>query len=142
MTDSSIIFPLIGGGLIGLSASLLYAFNGRIAGISGILSRLIGGGSDRAWRLVFLAGMLTGGIIFLYITPEQLVIDIERSPTSFVLAGIFVGFGTALANGCTSGHGVCGISRTSRRSIYATLVFMGTGIFSVWLVRVFWGGTL
>ena len=142
MLNSPFFLPLVGGMLIGLSASILYACNGRISGISGILGRLIRRKPNPQWRILFLAGLLTGGVLFLFLTPEQFVIDVQRSIHVFLMAGIFVGFGTQLANGCTSGHGVCGLSRLSLRSLLATLTFMSTAILTVWFINKFWEGKI
>lgn len=142
MLEIPFFFPALGGALIGLSASILWAFNGRVAGISGILNRLIQNAPEKGWRAAFLLGLLAGGIIFLSITPENFMIDVNRSPLAFTFAGIFVGFGTTLANGCTSGHGVCGISRLSPRSLIATLSFMSAAIACVALVETFWAGRI
>ena len=134
--------PLVGGMLIGLSASILYACNGRIAGISGILGRLVRKKPNPQWRILFLAGLLTGGFLFLFLTPEQFIIEVQRSVLVFLMAGTFVGFGTQLANGCTSGHGVCGLSRLALRSLLATLTFMSTAIMTVWFINNFWEGKI
>ena len=142
MVNSPFFLPLVGGMLIGLSASILYACNGRIAGISGILGRLVRKKPNPQWRILFLAGLLTGGVLFLFLTPEQFIIEVQRSVIVFLMAGTFVGFGTQLANGCTSGHGVCGLSRLSLRSLSATLMFMTTGILTVWLINYFWEGKI
>jgi uncharacterized protein len=116
----------VGGVLIGLSATGLLLLNGRIAGISGILGGLLAPleSGDRGWRIGFLAGLLAGGAALAARAPELFAITIERSPIAVVAAGLLVGFGTRLGGGCTSGHGVCGISRGSQRSITATLTFM------------------
>ena len=94
------------------------------------------------WRILFLAGLLTGGVLFLFLTPEQFMIDVQRSVLVFLMAGTFVGFGTQLANGCTSGHGVCGLSRLSLRSLLATLTFMSTAVMTVWFINNFWEGKI
>ena len=132
--------PLVGGILIGLAASVLYGLNGRIAGISGIFGRLLGNPSDRAWRLQFLCGLLLGSAVLFAIFPDRFAIEVPRSLPAFGVAGILVGFGTQLANGCTSGHGVCGLSRFSLRSLAATLTFIASAILTVWLVSFLWGG--
>lgn len=119
---------LIGGVLIGLAASVLLLLSGRIAGISGIVGALptakIG---DRAWRLLFILGLLAGGAIVLAVRPAMLDTTLHRPLPILVVSGLLVGFGTRLGNGCTSGHGVCGLSRLSKRSIVAVVVFMTTG---------------
>ncbi|APR79353.1 Putative transmembrane protein [Minicystis rosea] len=132
---------LIGGLLIGLSASILLLFNGRIAGISGILGGIvIPKPGDVAWRAWFLAGLVAGGIAALRLWPGAFAEAPPASWAAIVLAGLFVGFGTRLSNGCTSGHGVCGISRLSRRSIVATMTFMATGAITVLVVHHLGGG--
>jgi uncharacterized protein len=125
---------LAGGALIGLAAGLFVLANGRIAGISGIVGGLLQWQpGDRGWR-VALAGMLLAPLAYLAVTglPE---IRIEAGLPLLVLAGLIVGFGTRLGAGCTSGHGVCGLSRLSPRSLVATLAFMGTGFATVFVVR-------
>ncbi|MRG90968.1 YeeE/YedE family protein [Polyangium spumosum] len=132
---------LLGGMLIGLSASVLLLWNGRIAGISGMVAGIVlPGSSERSERLLFLLGMLGGGGVLLALRPESFP-PAGSIPISFaVAAGLLVGFGTRLGNGCTSGHGVCGLSRLSARSLVATLTFMATGILTVFLARTFGGG--
>ena len=138
------IASTIGGIMIGLAVAGLYYFNGRILGISNITSELInpaGNREHRSWRLVFLAGLISGGLILMLWRPEA----IGASPVSLgilALAGLLVGFGASLGRGCTSGHGICGISRLSLRSISATLTFMGTGILTVYIVRHVLGGAV
>ena len=124
---------LIGGALIGLAASLLLLLNGRIAGISGIVGR-IPVDPDRPWRLAFVAGLLLGGFGFAWLRPEVFAAS-PVSPAVLGVAGVFVGVGTQLANGCTSGHGVCGIGRFSTRSIAATLTFMLVAFLVVQVTR-------
>ena len=126
---------LFGGMLIGLAAVLLYGFNGRIMGVSGILSRLLQKPApDWPWRLSFVVGLILGGAAYRF----PLNVHIQASYLTIVVAGLLVGFGTVLGNGCTSGHGICGIARFSKRSIVATLVFMAAGIVTVLLKRI-WG---
>ncbi|MGY1490148.1 YeeE/YedE family protein [Methylobacillus pratensis] len=126
---------LLGGGLIGLSAALLVVANGKVAGISGILAGLLQRLDQRnAWRLAFLLGLLFAPIAYevLWGMPE-IVVTTDKG--LLISAGILVGFGTRLGNGCTSGHGVCGIARLSLRSIAATAVFMATAMLTVWIGR-------
>jgi uncharacterized membrane protein YedE/YeeE len=132
---------LVGGALIGLSASLLLLFNGRIAGISGIAGGLLSQRTraELAWRATFLLGLVGGGFLLRALWPEALGAPVT-SGAAVVVAGLLVGFGTRLGNGCTSGHGVCGISRGATRSIAATLTFMATGAAAVFLVRHILGG--
>ncbi|MDC0709180.1 YeeE/YedE family protein [Stigmatella sp. ncwal1] len=133
---SSLLLPLLGGALIGLSASLLLLFNGRIAGISGIAGGLFGGmKGERGWRLAFLGGLVGGGLLLRVVWPETLGTSHAPGSGWLVAAGLLVGVGTRLGNGCTSGHGVCGLARGSRRSFVATLTFMATGALTVFFVR-------
>lgn len=124
---------LLGGVLIGLSATILLAFNGRIAGISGIVNGGIQG--NESWRWLFLAGMLLGGILYEYgLAPEPTPTPPLTAGT-MILGGFLVGFGTRLGNGCTSGHGVCGLGRLSVRSLVAVLTFLTIAMLTVWLTR-------
>lgn len=127
----------LGGLLIGISAAGLLLLTGRIAGISGVLGGLVAPSpqetKDRGWRLFFLAGLLLGGLVFGIFTGRT---KAPVAPIAVVgVAGVLVGFGTRLGSGCTSGHGVCGIGRLSKRSIVATGVFMATGMATVFLTR-------
>lgn len=125
-----------GGLLIGASAVLLLWLNGKIAGISGILGRLLPPvKGDTAWRVLFLAGLVLGAVLFRLLDPAGRGIAIDASVPILVAGGLLVGFGTQLGGGCTSGHGVCGIARLSLRSIVATLVFLASAIVTVTLVR-------
>jgi hypothetical protein len=125
---------LIGGALIGTSATVLFAFEGRIAGICGILGGVLQPRpGEVAWRAWFLAGLLAGGLVMSVLTPAAFVIAVPRSTGTLVAAGLLVGVGTRLGNGCTSGHGVCGISRLSVRSIVATCVFMAAAALTVYV---------
>ncbi|HCH50358.1 MAG TPA: YeeE/YedE family protein [Proteus sp.] len=125
----------IGGLMIGLAAAILLLFNGRIAGISGILGGVLSTNQQgNGWRWAFLFGMLIAPSLF-YLWDKPLAPVIEASPWMLVIAGLLVGVGTRLANGCTSGHGICGLARLSRRSIVAVLVFMATAFITVYLLR-------
>ncbi len=139
MDMSSLIPPLVGGALIGLSASLMLLFNGRVAGISGIVGGLLTPvRGDTAWRVLFFSGLLIGGVLLRLVRPESFGASAEVSAGGLALvagAGVLVGIGSRLGNGCTSGHGVCGISRGSMRSIAATMTFMATGMLTVFVVR-------
>lgn len=130
------IAALIGGALIGLSAVGLMAFAGRIAGVSGIAARLLPP-FDREWagRFAFIAGLVAAPVVMRLATGEFPPQAIETGGVLLVVAGLLVGFGTVWGNGCTSGHGICGISRLSLRSIVATLVFMATGFATTFIVR-------
>lgn len=135
------VASLVGGALIGLAASLLLLADGRIAGISGIVGGLLAPTSgDTAWRALFVAGLLLGGLGLRLVDTALVRMDLDRSTAALVAAGLLVGFGTRLGNGCTSGHGVCGISRGSARSIVATVTFMATGILTAWVVGGVSGG--
>ncbi|MGF6211023.1 YeeE/YedE family protein [Comamonas sp. 4034] len=135
MTAFTPVAALLGGALIGLAAVLLVLFNGRIAGISGIVGSLLpprapGG----AWRVAFLIGLLAAPWAYGLFAP----VPATASPASWpvlVIAGLLVGFGTRLGSGCTSGHGVCGLSRLSMRSLVATLCFMAAGFATVFVAR-------
>jgi len=126
----------VGGALIGLSASLLLVLNGRVTGISGILNSLLQpvAGVEWAWRALFVVGLLAGGLVAGAFLPSPDSAAIPGLPTA-ILAGILVGVGTRLGNGCTSGHGVCGLSRLSVRSLIATLTFIATGAVAVLAMR-------
>jgi uncharacterized membrane protein YedE/YeeE len=133
---------LAGGLLIGLSASLLWWLNGRIAGISGILANALQR-SERAapWRLLFLLGLILGAGSLVSLTGSGDGHLRHGFPVPLlVLAGLLTGFGTSLANGCTSGHGVCGLGRLSLRSLVATLTFLAFGIMTTYVVRHLLGG--
>lgn len=135
MEDFTPISGLVGGMLIGLATALLMMFNGRTAGISGIVGGLLGRrASEVGWRAVFAAGLLLGAVAYVVATGGMFAVRIEASLPVMVVAGILVGFGTRLGSGCTSGHGVSGIARLSKRSIVATLVFMGTAVLTVFVV--------
>jgi uncharacterized membrane protein YedE/YeeE len=139
MTIDSIAFTpvtaLVGGVLIGLAAALFVVFNGRIAGISGILGGLIKPRrGDIGWRVAFIAGLVVapGVYALAWMRPD---IQVDADPFILIIAGLIVGFGTRMGSGCTSGHGVCGIARLSPRSLIATLTFMALGFLTVFLVR-------
>ena len=139
-TSFTPIASAAGGALIGLAAVLLMALKGRIAGISGIASRLLPPYEDRefAGRLAFVAGLVVAPVLVWLANgrlPEQ---TIEAGMPVLVVAGVLVGFGSVWGNGCTSGHGVCGLSRLSVRSLVATFTFMATAVLTVFLVR-HWG---
>jgi uncharacterized protein len=130
------ISGLIGGLLIGLATTLMLLLNGRIAGISGIVGGLLTRkGSEVGWRAMFVAGLLLGAFVFMLATGGTLLVRIEASLPIVVVAGLLVGFGTRLGSGCTSGHGVSGLARFSKRSIVATSIFMGAGIVTVFLTH-------
>jgi uncharacterized membrane protein YedE/YeeE len=137
MNLSEYASPLIGGILIGVSSSLLLLLKGRVFGVSGIVAGvLIPKPGDTAWRAAAVVGLLTAGIFLSFVLPESLAVTADASILQYVIAGLLVGYGTQLGSGCTSGHGVCGISRLSPRSILATLSFMTAGILTVALMRL------
>jgi uncharacterized protein len=141
MANFTPISAAIGGALIGLSAVLLMLFNGRIAGITGIAGGLIDPtGTDRLWRAVFLAGLIAAPLSAMLIGYTVPVPQMPASVITVAVAGLLVGFGTRLSNGCTSGHGICGVARLSARSITATAVFMAAAIVVVALTRHVIGG--
>lgn len=134
-TEFTPVSALIGGGLIGLAAVWLMAANGRIAGISGIAGALIGPeGGDRAWRFAFVAGLIAAPLLY-GLSGQAIDVAVPASTPLLIIAGLFIGVGTQLGSGCTSGHGVCGVSRFSIRGIVATLVFMAAGAITVYAVR-------
>jgi uncharacterized membrane protein YedE/YeeE len=141
MANFTPLSAAVGGALIGLSAALLMLIAGRIAGISGILGATLGlGTGDRAWRLAFIAGLIFAPVAAML---AGYPVPAPQMPASWLViaaAGLLVGFGARLGGGCTSGHGVCGIARISKRSIVATLVFMGAAMIVVALMRHVIGG--
>lgn len=126
---------LAGGALIGLAAALFVLFNGRVAGISGIVGGLLRPArGDVLWRLLFVAGLLASPWVYRLLAPWP-AIEIAAGDAALVVAGLLVGVGTRYAAGCTSGHGVCGLSQLSPRSLVATVAFMGAGFATVALLR-------
>jgi len=130
VTEIAAIRGLCGGALIGLAAAVALVVHGRIAGISGICGRLLDPGEGQPFRFGFLAGMIVTGAIAAAVAPSAFGGGVRGLP-GLALAGLLVGIGTTLGNGCTSGHGVCGISRLSRRSIAAVATFMLTAALTV-----------
>ncbi len=137
VTEFTPVPALLGGILIGISALLMLAFNGRIAGISGIVGNLvISRGTDFLWRLAFTVGLIAGAGAWLHFAPpESLTIHLDADMPTMLIAGFIVGVGTRLGKGCTSGHGVCGIGRVSPRSLTATVVFMSVAGVTVYVIR-------
>ncbi|MFU8804112.1 MAG: YeeE/YedE family protein [Bradymonadaceae bacterium] len=139
MTEFTPITATLGGVLIGFAAALMLLFEGRIAGISGILAGVFGRRTDEdtpaAWQAVFVGGMFLGGLTLMLFRPSVVTTALDLSPALVIVAGLLVGFGTRLGNGCTSGHGVCGIPRRSMRSILATLTFMAAAAATVYLTN-------
>jgi uncharacterized membrane protein YedE/YeeE len=142
MTQFTPLASLLGGALIGFSAVLLMASQGRIAGISGIASRLFPPYEDDGFfgRLAFVLGLVAAPFAVTAVTGDALQQTVSQDLPLMVAAGLLVGFGTVWGNGCTSGHGVCGIARLSPRSIVATLIFMATGAATVFVARHLIGG--
>lgn len=130
---------LAGGALIGLSASVLLVFTGRIAGISGIVGGLVRPRrGDWSWRAWFVAGLLVGAGALALAMPRPFI-PAPRSLGTLAIAGLLVGFGTRLGNGCTSGHAVCGVARVSERSFVATFTFVATAVVTVTALRLLGG---
>lgn len=142
MTEFTPIASLVGGMLIGLSAALLVLLEGRIAGISGIAGRLLPPWHDGlfAQRLAFVAGLVSAPFLVGAATGTPVVQTVSANLALMSVAGLLVGFGSVWGGGCTSGHGVCGLARLSPRSVVATLVFMGTGFLTVFVMRHVIGG--
>ena len=141
MTEFTPLLSLAGGTLIGLSAVLLMAFHGRIAGMTGILTGLLPPvSSDWAWRAAFLAGAIVAPMLMLAVSHDAISFE-SPVPTSWLaISGLIVGIGVYFGSGCTSGHGVCGLARLSPRSIAATAIFMVTTTATVFIVRHVLGG--
>ena len=135
------LYALLGGVLIGLSATLLLLSHGRVAGISGIVGGLLMRHTTlRLYRVAFIAGLAIAALLLLTFRPWSFVPQSHASLLPVAIGGLLVGFGTRLGNGCTSGHGVCGISRMSVRSLAATLTFIATGAGAVFALRHLFGG--
>ncbi|MDC0913574.1 YeeE/YedE thiosulfate transporter family protein [Paracoccaceae bacterium] len=142
-TEFTPFASLLGGGIIGLSAVVLLATQGRIAGISGIVSRILPPSVDKAGLpqgIIFLIGLLLAAPLWFVLTGAAPVQMVSSNGLLLVIAGLLVGFGAVMGNGCTSGHGVCGISRGSARSIAATMIFMATAFVTVFVLRHVVGG--
>lgn len=134
--DFTPLSGFLGGALIGLAAVLLLVANGRIAGVSGIAAGLFARITpDTLWRAAFIGGLPLGALLYWLIRGAPPDLTIDASLPVALAAGLLVGFGTRLGSGCTSGHGVCGIARFSKRSVVATIVFMAAGIATVFVVR-------
>jgi uncharacterized membrane protein YedE/YeeE len=135
------IIGLVGGLMIGLAASLYLLGNGRIMGASGIIGGLVdkSGWTSAADRIVFLLGLISAPSIYIFIFDIEADTKATTNVIILILAGLLVGIGTRLANGCTSGHGVCGISRLSIRGITSTIFYIVAGVVSVVLLRNLWG---
>ncbi len=139
--DFSPLSALVGGALIGLSAGGMLLLHGRVAGISGIVGGLLHPKpGDVRWRAAFVLGLLSAGVVSLVAGVDAFPYTLDRAPWMVAVAGLFVGFGTRLGNGCTSGHGVCGLARFSQRSLVAVVTFMATGMISAVLMDRLLGG--
>jgi hypothetical protein len=133
VSTASVLRALLGGSLIGLAATIALLAHGRIAGISGTLGRALDPDGGRSFRIPFLLALLGVGVLAALVAPASLGSAVRSTPT-LAIAGVLVGIGTTLGNGCTSGHGVCGVSRGAPRSLVATLTFMLAGALTVALV--------
>lgn len=130
----TILFPLIGGILIGLSSSTMLGGLGRIAGISGIVGGALAKPKrEDLWRFAFVGGLIAGGILLRILRPDLFNYKFEFTALHYIVAGILVGYGTRLGSGCTSGHGVCGMGRLAKRSFVATMTFIMFGMLTVFL---------
>lgn len=140
-TEFTPFLSLAGGILIGLSAVMAMGFFGRIAGVSGITAGLlglspgVGGPPDRGWRIAFVSGLVAAPSIVLFVTGDWPRQTVSGNLPGMALAGLLVGFGTALGSGCTSGHGVCGLARLSRRSLAAVAAFLLAAVFTTTVLR-------
>ena len=135
------LIALAGGVLIGLSATLLLWLNGRVAGVSGILNGLVfPKAGDVSWRVTFLVGLIAAGGLYMAFVPTAPLPRTDFSRVGLIGAGLLVGFGTRMGNGCTSGHGVCGLGRLSLRSLAAVVTFMATAIATTFVARHLWSG--
>ena len=129
--------------MIGAAAAGLLLFHGRIAGISGIAGGIFRKeAGDIAWRVMFLVGLFAAGVLWSYFYPQDYAFGIARSTPALIVAGLAVGIGTQIGSGCTSGHGVCGIGRLSKRSTAATITFMATAAITVFVVNEVLGGSI
>ncbi len=141
MMLSNLLRGAFGGALIGLAASLLLLSHGKVAGISSMVRGLLDPTArERDHRAWFLAGLLVVGLVFALVKPDLLASAASAPLLLTAAAGLLVGFGTSLGGGCTSGHGVCGVSRLSTRSIVATATFLATGMLTVFVARHLAGG--
>ena len=143
MVELNWLTALLGGMLIGLSATIMLAWNGRIAGVSGAIHGLLSSNrpsdkiddANNAWRWTFLVGLLIGGGIYEFLLAQTPTPVGTFTPITMLIGGFLVGFGTRMGNGCTSGHGVCGLGRLSTRSLVAVITFMTTAIITVAVIR-------
>lgn len=143
MENFTPIASLAGGIIIGIASAIMLLYVGRIAGISGIFGGLLNAKKgDTAWRGMFIAGLLAGGLILLAVYPDSLRIQVDRSLGAVIVAGLLVGIGSRLGSGCTSGHGVCGVGRVAPRSLVSVGVFMATGAATAIIVNHLLGGSI
>jgi uncharacterized membrane protein YedE/YeeE len=142
MENFTPVSALIGGAMIGLAAALYLILNGRIAGISGIVGGVIapGSGREKIEKLAFVIGLIIGPLLVISLGNVPVVSVVDASWPVIVIGGFLVGFGTRMGSGCTSGHGICGLSRLSLRSLVATVAFMAAGFATVYLMRHVIGG--
>ena len=132
---------LLGGMLLGIAAALYALLHGRILGISGIVSGLMHPKEgDRAWRIALILGLITAPLLAALFFEIRPIVEVDADWFAVLLAGVLVGFGTQYGSGCTSGHGICGLSRLSPRSLVATLSFMAAGFLTVYVIRHLIGG--
>jgi uncharacterized protein len=132
--DFTPVSGLIGGLLIGLAVALMLLLNGRIAGVSGIVGGLVNPkAGDTGWRAAFVVGLPLGALAYILLAGGPTPVDVLASPPAILIGGLLVGFGTRMGSGCTSGHGLCGLSLLSRRSVVATAVFFGVAMVTVFL---------
>jgi uncharacterized membrane protein YedE/YeeE len=135
MLPDNWIQALVGGLLIGASATLLLLMNGRIAGISGIAGQVLAGRGRDGWAVIFLVGLIAGSAAYEYGFAREPTPVAAPAPLIMLVGGLLVGIGSRMGHGCTSGHGVCGLGRFSRRSLSAVLVFMTTAMITVYVIR-------
>jgi uncharacterized membrane protein YedE/YeeE len=134
MGDFTPVSGLIGGLLIGLAVALMLLLNGRIAGVSSIVGGLVNPkAGDTGWRAAFVLGLPLGALAYILVAGGPTPVDVLASPPAILIGGLLVGFGTSMGSGCTSGHGLCGLARFSRRSMVATAVFFGVAMVTVFL---------
>ena len=143
MENFTPVESLVGGIMIGIAALVLLRFYGRIAGISGVFGGLFPFNTgETLWRMVFLAGLVTGGIILSFLHTDAVTFELAYSNPALILAGLLVGVGSRMGNGCTSGHGICGLGRLAPRSMVAVLTFMATGTLAAIVVHQIFGGAI
>ncbi|MEL7487770.1 MAG: YeeE/YedE thiosulfate transporter family protein [Pseudomonadota bacterium] len=143
------VLALIGGAMIGLAAVILMGAQGRVMGVSGIVSHLLPSfdsarepaqTDERSWRLLFMAGVIAAPLLSIAILGYRPPVTLNADPVLLIISGLIVGVGTVFGNGCTSGHGVCGLARLSGRSMAATAIFMATAIATVFIANTVAGG--